>query len=137
MRLAFAAAVFLVLASAPAVALEEPVSALIAGTFHRSNPGQDLRPLVGDDVLAARRHAEVAAVGDALTQFRPTHVAVEWPPALISERYAAHRGGTLGSSSSTAPATFFCCARASQRLRDSSWSKRTITGQSNRTDSTP
>ena len=101
MRVALGSAALLLLVplAAPAAPTPaEPVSVLIVGTFHMSNPGQDLHNLAADDVLAPKRQAEIAAVVDGLKRFRPTRVAVEWPAALANERYAAYRNGTLAAS---------------------------------------
>ena len=100
--------------AAPArAATPEPASVLIVGTFHMANPGQDLHNLAADDVLAARRQAELAAVSAGLQRFRPTRVAVEWPAALVTERYAAYRAGTLPPSRNEVVQLGFRLAQAS------------------------
>jgi hypothetical protein len=85
------------LAVAPALAAE-PVSVMIVGDFHMSNPGRDMHNTQVDDVLAPKRQAEIAAVTDALARFRPTMVAMEWPQDLADQRYEAYLKGTLAVS---------------------------------------
>jgi hypothetical protein len=116
MRLAFAAAalpLLVPLTSPSLAAAAAPVSVLIVGTFHMSNPGQDLHNLAADDMLAPKRQAEVTAVVDGLKRFRPTRVAVEWPAALVTERYAAYRSGALASSRNEVVQLGFRLAQAS------------------------
>lgn len=91
------AALLLLTASFTARA-EAPAEVLVVGTFHMANPGQDIHNAEVDDVLAPKRQEEIAAVVDALARFAPTVVAVEWPAAVASERYAAYRAGTLEPS---------------------------------------
>jgi hypothetical protein len=91
---AFAALIAL---CAPADAAE-PVSVMIVGDFHMSNPGHDLHNVQVDDVLAPKRQAEIAQVTDALAKFGPTLVAVEWPDDLVGQRYDAYLKGTLAPS---------------------------------------
>ena len=100
MRLGVTAAGLLLCAAALAVpaAAPEPVAVVIVGTFHMANPGRDQHSLAADDMLAPRRQAELAAVSAGLARFRPTRIAVEWPAALVTERYAAFRAGTLAPS---------------------------------------
>jgi uncharacterized protein DUF5694 len=89
----------LALAALPfAATAAEPVSVMIVGGFHMSNPGHDLHNVQVDDVLAPKRQTEIAAVTDALAKFRPTLVAVEWPADLTDQRYDAYLKGTLPPS---------------------------------------
>lgn len=76
----------------------EPVSVMIVGGFHMSNPGHDLHNVQVDDMLAPKRQAEIAQVTDALARFKPTLVAVEWPADLVNQRYDAYLKGTLAPS---------------------------------------
>lgn len=76
----------------------EPVSIVIVGGFHMSNPGHDLHNTTVDDMLAPKRQSEIAAVTDALARFRPTLVAVEWPSDIVDQRYASYLKGTLAPS---------------------------------------
>jgi hypothetical protein len=72
----------------------------VVGVAHFSNPGHDLHDPSVDDVLSARRQAEIQTAVDALAQFRPTEVLVEWPAAKAVTAYAAYRAGTLPPSRS-------------------------------------
>ena len=85
-------------AAAEAAPAARPVEVLVVGTFHMSNPGQDLHNLKVDDVLAPRRQAEIAEVTRALSRFRPTKVAVEWPGDVVADRWAKYRAGALAPS---------------------------------------
>lgn len=77
---------------------EAPVQVMVLGTFHMANPGQDIHNVQAVDVLTPERQAELAQISDALTAFRPTMVAVEWPGDLVNERYAKYLQGTLEPS---------------------------------------
>ncbi|HEY0380507.1 MAG TPA: DUF5694 domain-containing protein [Pyrinomonadaceae bacterium] len=50
---------------------------LVLGVYHMANPGHDIFNTKADDVLAAKRQAEIAQVIEVLKRFRPTKVAVE------------------------------------------------------------
>jgi hypothetical protein len=50
---------------------------LVLGTYHMSNPGQDIFNMQADDVLAPKRQAEMERVMDVLKEFHPTKIAVE------------------------------------------------------------
>lgn len=76
----------------------EPVSVMIVGGFHMSNPGHDLHNVQVDDMLAPKRQAEIAQVTAALAKFKPTLVAVEWPGDLVNQRYDAYLKRTLAPS---------------------------------------
>jgi hypothetical protein len=99
-RLAFAAAIAaLPLAAQAAPAAEPaPVSVMIVGNFHMSNPGRDQHNMTVDDMLSPKRQAEIAAVTDALNRFHPTVVATEWPAEITAERYPKYLAGTLDPS---------------------------------------
>ncbi|HVV64043.1 MAG TPA: DUF5694 domain-containing protein [Rhizomicrobium sp.] len=75
-----------------------PISVMIVGDFHMSNPGRDLHNVHADDMLAPKRQAEIAAVTTALLRFRPTLVAIEWPADIAAQRYAEYLKGTLAPS---------------------------------------
>ncbi|WP_425410378.1 DUF5694 domain-containing protein [Hyphococcus sp.] len=57
--------------SAPAIQI------MVVGTFHMTNPGQDVANAEIENMLTDQRQAEIAAVVNALAEFRPTVVAVE------------------------------------------------------------
>jgi hypothetical protein len=89
----------LLLATLPARAEENaPVTVMIVGTFHMSNPGHDLHNTKVDDVLSDKRQAEIARVTGALARFHPTVVVAEWPADLTTQRYDAYLKGTLPPS---------------------------------------
>jgi len=75
-----------------------PVSVMIVGDFHMSNPGKDLHNVTSDDMLSPKRQAEMSRVTQALARFRPTLVAVEWPADVAAQRYDAYLKGTLPPS---------------------------------------
>lgn len=82
-------------ASAPAA---KPVEVMVLGTYHFSNPGRDLNNIEADDVLSARRQAELVALTDALAKFRPTKIMVEREvadPSLVDPNYAAFQEAEL------------------------------------------
>ncbi|HYR07074.1 MAG TPA: DUF5694 domain-containing protein [Longimicrobium sp.] len=92
-------AVLMLSAAAPAHAQTPAPRAqvMILGTYHMDNPGQDYANATADDVLAPHRQAEMAAVAQALAEFRPTRIAIEAPPSrdsLFNARYAQYRAGT-------------------------------------------
>ncbi len=63
----------------PADRLEGPPLAevLVLGTYHMGNPGRDIFNMEADDVLSAKRQAEIREVLDVLARFRPTKIAIE------------------------------------------------------------
>jgi hypothetical protein len=98
MRMIACAAACLVALGVARAAPVEPVSVMIVGDFHMSNPGRDLHNMQADDMLASKRQAEIAAVTDALARFRPTIVAAEWSAGVAKQRFAAYQAGTLAAS---------------------------------------
>jgi hypothetical protein len=69
---------------------------MILGTYHMDNPGLDYANATADDVLAPHRQAEIAALAQALAEFRPTRIAIEAEPSRDSvwnARYQAYRRG--------------------------------------------
>jgi hypothetical protein len=87
------------LAQAPAA--PDPARVLILGTYHFANPGLDVIQTQVADVLAPAKQAEIAAVVEALSRFRPTRVVVEQLPSTapgLDSLFAAYREGrhTLG-----------------------------------------
>lgn len=87
-------------APAPAAGAAGPAPAqvMIVGTWHFANPGLDMHNVEAVDVMTPERQAQIVAVTDALARFRPTLVAVEWPAAVVDERYPGYREGTLKAS---------------------------------------
>jgi hypothetical protein len=95
--------VLMISAAAPAHAQAPAPRAqvMVLGTYHMDNPGQDFANAVADDVLAPHRQAEIAAVAQALAEFRPTRIAIEAEPSrdsAFNARYTRYRAGahTLG-----------------------------------------
>lgn len=82
-------------ASAQAVA-ESPSRILILGTYHFANPGLDVVQTEVPDVLGPEKQDEIARIVEALSEFRPTRVAVEQRPAdapRLDSLYRAFRAG--------------------------------------------
>ena len=50
---------------------------LVLGSYHMNNPGRDIFNLKADDVLTAKRQAEIRELLDVLARFRPTKIALE------------------------------------------------------------
>lgn len=71
---------------------------LLVGTYHFSNPGQDLNNVKAVDVLSPERQREIARIVSALAKFAPNKVGVEWPAQIVQERYPKYRDGTLPES---------------------------------------
>ncbi len=84
--------------AAYAAETDAPVSVMVIGTFHWSNPNRDLHDTTVDDVLAPRRQAEIAALADGLSRFHPTQIMVEWPADVVTQRYADYVKGALKPS---------------------------------------
>lgn len=91
-------AVLLLSAAAPAHAQTPAPRAqvMILGTYHMDNPGLDYANATADDVLTPHRQAEIAAVAQALAEFRPTRIAIESEPgrdSVWNARLQAYRAG--------------------------------------------
>jgi hypothetical protein len=56
---------------------ESPVSLMILGSYHMSNPGADMFNLEADDVRSETRQKEIEAVTDRLAEWGPTKIAIE------------------------------------------------------------
>ena len=74
---------------------------LLLGVFHFANPGRDTyKPVHTFDVMSPERQREVEEIVDLLAaRFRPTKVAVEFPPsrqAKIDELYQQYLRGEYG-----------------------------------------
>ena len=70
--------------------------------FTSENPGQDIANIQVDDVLGAKRQAEIAQILDGLARFKPSKVAVEsqrrQPGTNLSEKYPVFRAGKMEPS---------------------------------------
>jgi hypothetical protein len=92
------AAALVFAAPAVAAAADAPVSVMIIGDFHMSNPGHDLHNMHVDDVLLPKPQAELDRITRALLRFKPTVVVAEWDTDTTRERYAKYVAGTLDPS---------------------------------------
>jgi hypothetical protein len=112
LRCAFLISALLLANSAAASAADKPVSVMVIGTFHWSNPGRDLHDVHVDDVLAPKRQEEIAAMASSLSRFRPTKIAVEDSAEDVSQRYGTYLKGTLKPSRNEVVQLGFRLARA-------------------------
>jgi hypothetical protein len=73
---------------------------LVLGTYHMDNPGLDVFNVEADDVLSAKRQAEIEALVEVLARFEPTAIAVEAPigSERVAREYADHRAGKYALS---------------------------------------
>src|SRR6185503_2951352 len=95
----FAAALALTMLYESAFSAESAkTQVMLVGTYHFSNPGKDLNNVKAVDIFAAGRQQEIGKVVAGLGRFAPTQVAVEWPAAVVNERYAQFRAGQLQES---------------------------------------
>jgi hypothetical protein len=81
-----------------AAAEPAPIQVMVLGTYHMSNPGQDLHNVKAADVLTPERQRELAAVAEALASFKPTLVALEKvtaPPQYLDASYPKFDAGQL------------------------------------------
>lgn len=93
-------AILAMTASSLAAAEPAPVEVMVLGTYHFDNPGRDLNNIEADDVTAAKRQAELAALAGALAEWRPTKVMVESrsdSPDLLDPRYPAFTPAALAT----------------------------------------
>lgn len=98
--LAMAAALLI---TPPASAAGKDVEVMILGTWHFANHNRDLHNVASEDVRTPRRQAELAAVVEALSAFRPTRVMIEKvapAPDLLDPDYAAFAPAMLNSERS-------------------------------------
>jgi hypothetical protein len=98
----------------PSQAADAPIEVLVVGTYHFGNPGRDQHNVTSDDVLKPARQAQLEGVDAALAKFRPTRVAVEWPKAVVDERYAKFLAGTLEPSRNEVVQLGFRAARTAK-----------------------
>ena len=68
---------------------------LVLGVYHMANPGHDIFNMQADDVLVAKRQAEIAQAIAALKKFHPTKIAMEADVFgdRIPKRYADYLAG--------------------------------------------
>lgn len=60
-----------------AIAGPDAVQVMVVGTFHMNNPGRDIANVEVENMLTDQRQREIAAIADALADFKPTVIAVE------------------------------------------------------------
>jgi hypothetical protein len=85
-------------AAALAADAVQKTQVMLIGTYHFSNPGQDLNNVKAVDVLAPERQREIGRIVTSLAKFAPNKVGVEWPAQLVQERYPKYREGGLQDS---------------------------------------
>lgn len=64
---------------------------MVLGSYHFSNPAQDVVNLEADDVLSERRQREIRILAETLAEWRPTKIVIERvvpPPTFVDPRYA-------------------------------------------------
>ncbi len=86
---------------APPVAGEDTVQVMVVGSFHMGNPGQDVANAEIENMLTAKRQAEIAVVSDALKAFKPNVVAVERitdAPDYIDPKFKAFKSEMLAEN---------------------------------------
>jgi hypothetical protein len=68
---------------------------LVFGVYHMANPGRDIFNTQADDVLTAKRQAEMSQVTAVLKKFNPTKIAVEREPGdkRLSKDYSDYLAG--------------------------------------------
>jgi hypothetical protein len=80
------------------IAAEPSARVVVVATYHLANPGRDLNNVAAVDVLAPEHQRELMRITVTLAKFEPTFVGVEWPAAIVDERYAKYRAGELPQS---------------------------------------
>ena len=72
------------------------VPLMVLGTYHMSNPGQDLVNMQADSVSSPRRQKEIAELLERLAKFRPTKIAVEVSRTskVVRNEYSQYLDGT-------------------------------------------
>lgn len=69
---------------------------LVVGSMHFANPGRDEVNIEVADIMTDRRQREIKELVAALAEFRPTHIAVEYPSKYqdrLDEMYTAYQAG--------------------------------------------
>lgn len=92
-----------------------PIEVVVLGAFHFDNPNQDVGNVVVDDVLGAKRQAEIGRIIDGLAGFKPTRIAVESRArsegTLASDDYRRYLAGDLPPSRSEVAQIGYALAR--------------------------
>lgn len=84
-------------AHACAISIDPPAQVMIVGTWHFTNPNQDMHNIQSDDMLSIKRQKEIFAASKGLENFKPNVVAVEWPSDAVDASYAAYRKRELST----------------------------------------
>ena len=95
--------VIALIASARPAAAEEPDTTqrpqvMLLGSFHLANNNRDMINLRIDDVLVAKRQAEIEQLVENLARWKPTKILLEWDrsdQAGLDRRYRKYLGGEL------------------------------------------
>ncbi len=69
---------------------------MVLGSVHLGNPARDMHDAKVDDVLAPERQRQIERVVDAIAQWKPTRIAVEWGhknQAKLDKRYDDYLAG--------------------------------------------
>lgn len=69
---------------------------MVLGSVHLANHNRDIQNPQMDNVLTAKRQAEIARAIDALAAWKPTYIAVEWlqkDQAALDRRYSDYLNG--------------------------------------------
>ena len=78
-------------------ALAQPKTQIVLlGVYHLNNPGQDVAKVKVDDVLGAKRQAEIRRVVDALNAYAPEQIFTEYSTdqqARLDSLYQVYRAG--------------------------------------------
>jgi uncharacterized protein DUF5694 len=91
---------------------DKPIEVMVVGDFHMANPGADLHDPTVDDMLSARRQAQIEAVDQALARFGPTLVAAEGDADEVAEGYPKYLDGTAAPSRNELTQLAFRLAKA-------------------------
>jgi hypothetical protein len=70
---------------------------MFLGSAHLANHNRDVANTQVENVLTPKRQAEIDALARKLAEWKPTHIAIEYPyakQAALDARYAAYRAGT-------------------------------------------
>lgn len=87
----------LALAPVAGAAAQEKPKMMFLGSAHLANHNRDVANTHVEDVRVPKRQTEIESFVNQLAQWKPTHVAIEFPHAKQAEldkRYAAYRAGT-------------------------------------------
>ena len=84
----------------PERAPDSPVEVMLLGTYHMANPGLDLANVAAEDPTSPRRQAELAALAEALADWKPDRILVEMqrPAPFTIDGYHAFTTADLSKS---------------------------------------